>query len=143
MFIQFLNKGSDIARLAVLDADYDETVPGTQVDRFCASGLEACNIAAAQVMSGQSDLTIGGGVESMSRVPLGSAGGAWMTDPSVSFKTYFVPQGISADLLATNYNYSRDDVDLYAVESKKQADLLGKINTLKIVFLMFLTKMEI
>ena len=114
-------QGSDIARLSVLDAGYNETVPGTQVDRFCASGLEACNIAAAQVISGQSDLTIGGGVESMSRVPLGSAGGAWMTDPAIAFKTYFVPQGISADLLATNYNYSRDDVDLYAVGSQKKA----------------------
>ncbi len=114
-------QGSDIARLSVLDADYDERVPGTQVDRFCASGLEACNIAAAQVISGQSDLTIGGGVESMSRVPLGSAGGAWMTDPSIAFKTYFVPQGISADLLATKYNYTRDDVDLYAVSSQKKA----------------------
>ena len=119
-------QGSDIARLSVLDADYNETVPGTQVDRFCASGLEACNIAAAQVISGQSDLTIGGGVESMSRVPLGSAGGAWMTDPSIAFKTYFVPQGISADLLATNYNYSRDDVDLYAVGSQKKASTAWK-----------------
>ena len=137
-------QGSDIARVAVLDADYDQSVPGTQVDRFCASGLEACNIAAAQVMSGQSDLTIGGGVESMSRVPMGSAGGAWMTDPSVSFKTYFVPQGISADLLATEYNYSRDEVDFYAVESQKKADqVLGKINFLKIVYLVFLIKMEI
>ncbi|MBF96807.1 MAG: putative acyltransferase [Alphaproteobacteria bacterium MarineAlpha9_Bin4] len=114
-------QGSDIARIAVLDADYDQSVPGTQVDRFCASGLEACNIAAAQVISGQSDLTIGGGVESMSRVPLGSAGGAWMTDPSVAFKTYFIPQGISADLLATEYNYNRDDVDFYAVNSQKKA----------------------
>ena len=115
-------QGSDIARVAVLDADYDQSVPGTQIDRFCASGLEACNRAAAQVMSGQSDLTIGGGVESMSRVPMGSAGGAWMTDPSVAFKTYFVPQGISADLLASKYNYSRDDVDLYAVNSQKKAN---------------------
>ena len=119
-------QGSDIARVAVLDADFDQSVPGTQVDRFCASGLEACNIAAAQVMSGQSDLTIGGGVESMSRVPMGSAGGAWMVDPSISFKTYFVPQGISADLLATEYNYSRDEVDFYAVESQKKADQAWK-----------------
>mgnify|MGYP001294082370 CR=1 FL=1 len=119
-------QGSDIARLAVLDADYDESVPGTQVDRFCASGLEACNIAAAQVISGQSDLTIGGGVESMSRVPLGSTGGAWMADPSVAFKTYFVPQGISADLLATKYGYSRDDVDFYAVNSQKKASSAWK-----------------
>ena len=114
-------QGSDIARIAVLDADYNQSVPGTQVDRFCASGLEACNIAAAQIISGQSDLTIGGGVESMSRVPMGSAGGSWMTDPSIAIKTYFVPQGISADLLATEYNYSRDDVDLFAVTSQKKA----------------------
>lgn len=114
-------QGADIARIAVLEADYSQSVPGTQVDRFCASGLEACNIAAAQIISGQADLTIGGGVESMSRVPMGSPGGAWMADPSIAFKTYFVPQGISADLLATEYNYSRDDVDLYAVNSHKRA----------------------
>ena len=121
-------QGSDIARIAVLDADFDQSVPGTQIDRFCASGLEACNIAAAQIMSGQSDMTIGGGVESMSRVPMGSAGGAWMTDPSVAFKTYFVPQGISADLLATKYNYSRDDVDLFAVNSQKKANMAWENN---------------
>ncbi len=114
-------QGADIARIAVLDADYSQSVPGTQVDRFCASGLEACNMAAAQVISGQADLTIGGGVESMSRVPMGSSGGSWMADPSIALKTYFVPQGISADLLATEYNYSRDDVDLYAVNSHKRA----------------------
>ena len=121
-------QGSDISRIAVLDADFDQSVPGTQIDRFCASGLEACNIAAAQIMSGQSDMTIGGGVESMSRIPLGSAGGAWMTDPSIAFKTYFVPQGISADLLATKYNYSRDDVDLFAVNSQKKATTAWKNN---------------
>ena len=121
-------QGSDIARIAVLDADFDQSVPGTQIDRFCASGLEACNIAAAQIMSGQSDMTIGGGVESMSRVPMGSAGGAWMTDPSIAFKTYFVPQGISADLLATKYNYTRDDVDLFAVNSQKKATIAWKNN---------------
>ena len=121
-------QGSDIARIAVLDADFDQAVPGTQIDRFCASGLEACNIAAAQIMSGQSDMTIGGGVESMSRVPMGSAGGAWMTDPSIAFKTYFVPQGISADLLATKYNYSRDDVDLFAVNSQIKANKAWKNN---------------
>jgi len=114
-------QGSNIARIAVLDADYNQSVPGTQVDRFCASGLEACNIAAAQIISGQSDLTIGGGVESMSRVPLGSAGGSWMTDPSIAIKTYFIPQGVSADLLATEYNYSRDDVDLFAITSQKKS----------------------
>ena len=124
-------QGSDIARIAVLDADFDQAVPGTQIDRFCASGLEACNIAAAQIMSGQSEMTIGGGVESMSRVPMGSAGGAWMTDPSIAFKTYFVPQGISADLLATKYNYSRDDVDLFAVNSQKKADRAWKNNYFK------------
>ena len=105
-------QGFNVARLISLMGLKVDDVPGVTVNRFCASGLEACNIAAAQVLSGQSDLVIGGGVESMSRVPMGSAGGAWMTDPSVAFKTYFVPQGISADLLATKYNYSRDDVDL-------------------------------
>ena len=114
-------QGGDIARLAVLDAEFSESVSGAQVDRFCASGLEACNIAAGQIMSGQSDMTIGGGVESMSRVPMGSSGGAWMHDPREAFETYFVPQGISADLLATKYNYSRDDVDSYAVKSQLRA----------------------
>ena len=124
-------QGADIARIAVLEANYEQTVPGTQVDRFCASGLEACNLAAAQVISGQSDLTIGAGVESMSRVPMASPGGAWMADPSIAFKTYFVPQGISADLLATKYNYSRDDVDLYAVNSHKRASFAWKNNYFK------------
>jgi len=114
-------QGSDIARVAVLEANYDETVSGVQINRFCASGLEAVNMAAGQVMSGQSDLSIGGGVESMSRVPMMSGGGAWATDPQVAFHTYFVPQGISADLVATKYGYSRDDVDAYAVESQKRA----------------------
>ncbi len=114
-------QGSDIARVAVLAADYAETTAGVQINRFCASGLEACNMAAAQVMSGQSDLAVGGGVESMSRVPMGASGGAWPTDPQVAFHTYFVPQGISADLIATKYGYSRDDVDAYAVESQKRA----------------------
>ncbi|MDB9761313.1 acetyl-CoA C-acetyltransferase [Alphaproteobacteria bacterium] len=114
-------QGADIARTAVLEANWHQTVSGVQVDRFCASGLEAVNIAAAQIMSGQSDLSVGGGVESMSRVPLGSSGGAWMTDPTVAYNSYFVPQGISADLLATKYNYSRTDVDNYAVSSQKRA----------------------
>ena len=114
-------QGSDIARIAVLMADYDERVAGVQVNRFCASGLEACNMAAAQVMSGQSDLVIGGGVESMSRVPLGASGGAWNADPQVAFKTYFVPQGISADLISTRWGYSRSDVDGYAIESQARA----------------------
>tara|TARA_Y100001954_G_C15745343_1_gene570757 strand:+ start:192 stop:1400 length:1209 start_codon:yes stop_codon:yes gene_type:complete len=121
-------QGADIARISVLDADYSQTVPGTQIDRFCASGLEACNIASAQIMSGQSELAIGGGVESMSRIPMGSSGGSWMADPEIAFKTYFVPQGISADLLATKYNYSRDDVDLFAVKSQKKASYASEKN---------------
>jgi acetyl-CoA C-acetyltransferase len=114
-------QGADIARVAVLEAGYAETTAGVQINRFCASGLEACNMAAAQVMSGQSDMAIGGGVESMSRVPMGSSGGAWAMDPEVAFHTYFVPQGISADLVATKYGMSRTDVDAYAVESQKRA----------------------
>ena len=114
-------QGADIARLAVLYADYDQSVSGVQINRFCASGLEAVNMAAGQIMSGQADLSIGGGGESMSRVPMSSSGGAWPLDPDVAFKTYFIPQGISADLLATKYGYSRDDVDSYAVESQKRA----------------------
>lgn len=115
-------QGADIARSAVLEAKWDQTVSGVQVDRFCASGLEAVNIAAGQIMSGQADMSIGGGVESMSRVPMGSSGGAWMTDPTVAYNSYFVPQGISADLLATKYGYTRTDVDSYAVDSQKRAD---------------------
>ena len=114
-------QGADIARVAALDAGYDESVAGVQINRFCASGLEAVNMAAGQVMAGQSDMTVGGGVESMSRVPMFSAGGAWASDPDVAFRTYFVPQGVSADLLATLYGYSRDDVDAYAVESQRRA----------------------
>ncbi|MBB5519977.1 acetyl-CoA C-acetyltransferase [Amphiplicatus metriothermophilus] len=114
-------QGAVIARTAVMNAGFSETTAGIQVNRFCASGLEAVNIAAAKVKSGEADLTIGGGVESMSRVPMGSDGGAWATDPAVAFKTYFVPQGISADLIATKYGFSRDDVDAYAVESHKRA----------------------
>ena len=114
-------QGADIARVAVINSDYAESTAGAQVNRFCASGLEAVNIVAGQIMSGQSDMAIGGGVESMSRVPMGSDGGAWATDPAVAFHSYFVPQGISADLVATKYGFSRDDVDAYAVESQKRA----------------------
>ena len=114
-------QGSDIARTAVLTADYAESVAGVQINRFCASGLEAVNMAAAKVASGEAQLAIGGGVESMSRVPMGSDGGAWPTDPSSAFKTYFAPQGVSADLIASLYGFSRDDVDAYAVESQKRA----------------------
>ena len=114
-------QGADIARVAVLNADYAETTAGVQVDRFCASGLEACNMAASKVMTGEADMAIGGGVESMSRVPMGASGGAWSTDPQVALKTYFTPQGIGADTIATKYGFSRDDVDAFAVESQKRA----------------------
>ena len=114
-------QGTNIARTAVMMAGYDESVPGVQINRFCASGLEAVNMAAAKVMSGQSPMAIGGGVESMSRVPMASDGGAWPVDPAVAMPTYFVPQGISADLIATKYGISRDDADAYAVESHKRA----------------------
>jgi acetyl-CoA C-acetyltransferase len=113
--------GADIARSAALVAGYGDTVAGVQINRFCASGLDAVNFAAAQVMSGQQDMAIGGGVESMSRVGIGSSGGAWAVDPSIAVAEYFMPQGISADLVATKYGFSRDDVDAYAVESQKRA----------------------
>lgn len=113
--------GGDIARFAALNADYGNQTPGVQIQRFCASGLDAVNFAAAEVMSGQHELTIGGGVESMSRVGMGAAGGAWPVDPEIALKSYFMPQGICADLIATRYGFSRDDVDAYAVESQKRA----------------------
>jgi acetyl-CoA C-acetyltransferase len=112
---------ADIARTAALVAGYGDSVAGVQINRFCASGLDAVNFAAAQVMSGQQELAIGGGVESMSRVGIGSAGGAWAVDPSIAVAHYFLPQGVSADLIATKYGFSRDDVDGYAVESQKRA----------------------
>lgn len=114
-------QGAVIARTALLNADYSENVPGKQLNRFCASGLEAVNTAAAQIMAGQSDLAIGGGVESMSRVPMGSDSGAMHADPSIAYKIYFAPQGIGADLIASKWGFSRDDVDAYAVESQKRA----------------------
>jgi acetyl-CoA C-acetyltransferase len=114
-------QGGDIARAAVLKAAYADTVPGVQINRFCASGLEACNMAAGQIMAGQSDLAIGGGVEAMSRVPIGASGGAWPEDPSIAFPSYFLPQGVSADLIATLDGFSRDDVDAFSVESQKRA----------------------
>ncbi|WP_036260250.1 acetyl-CoA C-acetyltransferase [Methylocapsa aurea] len=113
--------GGDIARAAALTADYGDHVPGVQINRFCASGLDAVNFAAAQVMAGQHELTIGGGVESMSRVGLGASGGAWPVDPAIAIKSYFMPQGVSADLIATKYGFSRDDVDAYAVLSQQRA----------------------
>ena len=114
-------QGADIARIAVLNADYAETTAGVQIDRFCASGLEACNMAAAKVMSGEADMAIGGGVESMSRVPMGASGGAWSSDPTIAMKTYFAPQGVGADTIATKWGFSRDDVDAYAVASQQRA----------------------
>jgi acetyl-CoA C-acetyltransferase len=114
-------QGSDLARVAVINADYAETVAGVQINRFCASGLEAVNMAAAQVMAGQSNFTVGGGVESMSRVPMGSDSGAWANDPTIAFKSYFTPQGIGADTIATKWGFSRADVDAFAVESQKRA----------------------
>jgi acetyl-CoA C-acetyltransferase len=113
--------GGDIARAAAIAADYGNSVPGVQINRFCASGLDAVNFAAAEIMSGQHEMAIGGGVESMSRVGIGASGGAWAMDPSIALKSYFMPQGVAADLIATKYGFSRDDVDAYAVESQKRA----------------------
>lgn len=113
--------GGDIARAAALTADFGNHVPGVQINRFCASGLDAVNFAAAQVMAGQQDLAIGGGVESMSRVGIGASGGAWPVDPAIAIKSYFMPQGVSADLIATKYGFTRDDVDAYAVSSQARA----------------------
>ena len=114
-------QGANIARLAALIAGFDESVPGKQLNRFCASGLESVNTVAAQIMAGQADFGIGGGVESMSRVPIGADGGAWPIDPQVAWQQYFVPQGISADLVATLDGYSRETVDAFAVESQRRA----------------------
>ena len=114
-------QGADIARTAVLNAGWSQETAGVQINRFCASGLEAVNMAAAKVASGEARMAVGGGVEAMSRVPMGSDGGAWPVDPSSAFSTYFVPQGVSADMIASKYGFSRDDVDAYAVESHKRA----------------------
>ncbi len=114
-------QGGNIARIAVMNAEYADTTAGVQINRFCASGLEATNMAAAKIMSGEADLAIGGGVESMSRVGMGASGGAWNSDPEIAMKSYFTPQGIGADLIATKWGFSRDDVDGYAVESQKRA----------------------
>ncbi|QDH74517.1 acetyl-CoA C-acetyltransferase [Brevundimonas sp. M20] len=114
-------QGSDIARTAVLSAGWAQTTAGVQINRFCASGLEAVNMAAAKVKAGEADFAVGGGIEAMSRVPMGSDGGAWPIDPTSAFPTYFVPQGVSADMIASKYGFSRDDVDAYSVESHKRA----------------------
>lgn len=114
-------QGCNLARPAILMADFDESVAGMQLDRACSSGLDAVNLGAAQIMAGQAGMMIGGGVESMSRVPMGSQGGAWPRDPAVISKTYFAPQGIGADLIATRSGFSRSDVDNYALESQRRA----------------------
>jgi acetyl-CoA C-acetyltransferase len=113
--------GGDIARAAAITAGYGHGVPGVQINRFCASGLDAVNFAAAEIMSGQHEMTIGGGVESMSRVGIGASGGAWPIDPTIALKSYFMPQGVSADLIATKYGFSRAEVDAYAVKSQERA----------------------
>jgi acetyl-CoA C-acetyltransferase len=114
-------QGACLARSAVLHAGWDEGAPGLHVNRFCASGLEAVNLAANQLRGGAGDLYVAGGVEMMSRVPMGSDGYPVAVDPFLAFKTYFVPQGISADIIATEWGFSRDDVDAYAVESQRRA----------------------
>ena len=114
-------QGSAVGRAASLYAGFAVTTPGQQINRFCSSGLEAVNLAAAKVMAGQCDLLIGCGVESMSRIPIGSSGGAWSSDPALAYKINYVPQGISADLVATLGGFSRHDVDEYAVESQRRA----------------------
>ncbi|WP_456696609.1 acetyl-CoA C-acetyltransferase [Aeromicrobium sp. P5_D10] len=115
------DQGADIAKTAALAAGLPDTVAGVQLNRFCASGLEAVNQAAARVRSGWEDLILAGGVESMSRVPMASDGGAWAMDPKTAFDTDFVPQGIGADLIATIEGYSRLDVDTFAAESQARA----------------------
>ena len=118
---QIGEQGGCLARTAVMASDFDDAVPGLSINRFCASGLEAANLAANQVMGGVGDAYIAGGVEMMGRVPMGSDGAAVAVDPTVAMEHYFVPQGISADIIATEHGFSRDDVDAYAVESQKRA----------------------
>src|ERR1700688_2732106 len=115
------DQGSNIAKTAAIKAGLPNTVAGVQLNRFCASGLDAVNIAAQKVASGWEDLVLAGGVESMSRVPIGSDGGAWAMDPETAYDTYFVPQGIGADLIATIEEFSREDVDAYAARSQERA----------------------
>src|SRR5829696_394833 len=115
------DQGADIAKTAAIKAGLPDTVAGVQLNRFCASGLEAVNIAAQKVASGWEDLVFAGGVESMSRVPMGSDGGAWAMDPETNYDTSFIPQGIGADLIATVEQFSREDVDAYAARSQDRA----------------------
>ena len=114
-------QGGDIGRVAVLNSGFNWEVSGIQLHRHCASGLDGCNFAAALVGSGNADLAVGGGVESMSRIPMGSGGSAWISDPAIATRTYFAPQGVGADLIATQNGFSRTDVDRYAVESQQRA----------------------
>src|SRR5690606_10049252 len=114
-------QGADIARTAVLDAGWSERVAGVTLSRFCASGLEAVNLATAKIMSGMEDMVVAGGVESMSRWPMGSDGGAWVMDPRVNSALNFIPQGVSADLIATLEGFSRTELDAYAAESHRRA----------------------
>ncbi len=116
-----MDAGAVIPKAAAFEAGYSTKAPGMQISRFCASGLDAINFGAGKIAQGADDIVIAGGVESMSRVGLGMSGGAWFMDPSVNFPAYFMPQGVSADLIATKYGFSRDDVDAYAVESQKRA----------------------
>ncbi len=116
-----MEAGAVIPRAAAFEAGYDFKAPGIQISRFCASALDAVNLAASKIAFGADDIVVAGGVESMSRVGMGMAGGAWPMDPSVAFPGYFMPQGVSADLIATKYGFSREDVDAYAVESQKRA----------------------
>lgn len=118
---QVMEQGGNLARTAVLASDLDEAIPGIAINRFCASGLEAVNIAANQVRGGAGDGYIAGGVEMMGRVAMGSDGAAIAADPSIAMESYFAPQGIGADLIATEYGFSRDDVDQYSVESQRRA----------------------
>ena len=117
------DQGADIAKTAALVANWDVSVAGVQVNRFCASGLEAVNLGAMKIRSGFEDLVVVGGVESMSRVPMGSDGGAWVLDPQTNLHTHFTPQGIGADLIATMEGFSRDDVDQFALQSQHKAAL--------------------
>ena len=125
---QVAEQGGCLSRSAVLLANYDKSVPGLSINRFCASGLEAVNLAANQIIAGQGNAYVSGGVEMMSRVPMGSDGAAIAVDPELTMKQYFVPQGISADLIATKYNFSRNDADLFAVESQSRASNATKKN---------------
>src|SRR5881628_2929158 len=115
------DQGADIAKTAAIKAGLPHTVAGVQLNRFCASGLEAVNVAAQKVASGWEDLVLAGGVESMSRVPMGSDGGAWAMDPETNYDTSFIPQGIGADLIATVEGFTREDVDGYAARSQERA----------------------